>query len=61
MLGRWEVFILKVLLVAEEPIAVWIAGAVLDERLRRSLGTPGSGAQVLKSSYWALTLAVHSS
>lgn len=61
MLGRWEVFILKVVLVAEEAMAMWIAGVVLEERLKRSSGTPGSGVQFLKSSCWALTLAVHSS
>lgn len=61
MMGRWEVFILKVVLVAEEAMARWTAGAVLEERLERSLGTPGSGVQVSKRSYWALTLAVHSS
>lgn len=61
MLGRWEVFILKVVLVAEEAMAMWTAGVVLEERLERSARTPGSGVQVLKSSYWALTLAVHSS
>ncbi|KAF6241073.1 hypothetical protein HO173_000867 [Letharia columbiana] len=36
MLGRWDIFILKVLLVAEEAMAMWTAGSVLEERLERS-------------------------
>ena len=61
MLGRWEVFILNVVLVAEEAMATWTAGVVLEERLERRAGTPGRGVQVLKRSYWALSLAIHSS
>lgn len=58
MKGRWEVFIANVLVVAEEAMAMWV---LLRERLDRSSETPGRGLQSLKSAYWALTFAVHSS
>lgn len=61
MPGRWEVFVSKVLLVAEEAMARWTAGAVLEESVERRAGTPGRGAQVSKRACWALTLAVQSS
>ena len=53
---------LKDLLVAEEAMARWIAGAaVREERVERRVGTPGSGALVLKRWCWAVICVSQSS
>lgn len=58
MKGRWDVLRWNVVLVAEEAMARWIAGAVWEERVERSAGTPGRGVLLLKSGCWAWTFAV---